>query len=225
PAIRALFSRRQQGVSEEIADIRFRRQSGGEIWTLMSARPLYDHHRTFVGAVDLFTDITERRKAEQELRDVDRRKDDFLAVLGHELRAPLAPILTAVRLLEAKGPGDPTLQKLRETIRRQTLHLSTLVDELLDVGRITAGKLRLETRRLDLRDVVRHAVEVAMPLIERRGHGLTVELPEFPLYADADPARLVQVTANLLNNAAKYSPAHGRIHVRLCEDCGMGTVS
>jgi signal transduction histidine kinase len=156
---------------------------------------------------------------------VDRRKDDFLAVLGHELRAPLAPILTAVRLLEIKGPRDPSLQKLRDTILRQTQHLSTLVEELLDIGRITAGKLRLEKQRLDLRDVVKQAVEVAMPLIDRRKHALIVDLPDSALYADADSARLVQVTANLLSNAAKYSPEHGRIQLVLREESGMGTVS
>ena len=225
PAMQALFSRRQQGVSEEIADIRFRHENGREVWMLMSARPLYDDNRAFVGAVDLFTDITERRRAEQELREVDRRKDDFLAVLGHELRAPLAPILTAVKLLEIKGPGDPSLQKLRDTILRQTQYLSTLVEELLDVGRITAGKLRLEKQRLDLRDVIKQAVEVAMPVIDRRRHTLSLDLPDAPVYADADSARLVQVTVNLLNNAAKYSPDSGRIHLTLREEGGVGTVS
>jgi PAS domain S-box-containing protein len=224
PVMQSLFERRKQGVSEEVADIRFRRGQTGEVWTLMAARPLYDESGTFMGAVDLFTDITERRRAEQELRDVDRRKDEFLAVLAHELRGPLAPIITAVKLLQAKGPRDPALQKLRETILRQTVQLSTLVDDLLDIGRITAGKLRLDKRRVDLRDVIRQAVEAATPLVDRRRHTLRVQLPAQPVCVDGDAARLVQVTANLLTNAAKYTPDGGRIEISLAEERGVGVV-
>jgi PAS domain S-box-containing protein len=223
-AMQGLFERRKQGVSEEVADIRFRRADGGEIWTLMSARPLYDSAGRFTGAVDLFTDITERRRAEQALRDIDRRKDEFLAVLAHELRGPLAPILTAVKLLQAKGPKDPTLQRLRDTIYRQTTQLSTLVEDLLDVGRITAGKLRLQTDRVDLRDVAQQAVEVSSVLIERRRHTLRVQLPDASVYVDADATRLVQVAGNLLSNAAKYTPDGGQIEVKVSEDAGMATL-
>lgn len=224
-AMQGLFERRRQGVSEERADIRFRRGDGREIWTLMSARPLYDERGSFTGAVDLFTDITDRRRWEQELRDADRRKDEFLAVLGHELRGPIAPIVTAVRLLQAKGPKDPALERFRQTILRQATQLSTLVDDLLDVGRITAGKIRLEKTRVDLRDVVKQAVETSMPLIERHQHRLEVHVPEGPAYVEADAARLAQVVANLLNNAAKYTADGGHIEVRLTEEQGMGVVS
>jgi PAS domain S-box-containing protein len=224
PAMQALFERRKHGVSEEVADIRFRRGQTGEVWTLMAARPLYDEGGTFMGAVDLFTDITERRRAEQELREVDRRKDEFLAVLAHELRGPLAPILTAVKLLQAKGPQDPSLHKLRDTILRQTLQLSTLVDDLLDIGRITAGKLRLDKRRVDLRDIVRQAVEVVTPIVERRRHTLRVQLPPEAVYVDGDAARLAQVAANLLTNAAKYTPDGGEIEITLAEHDGVGVV-
>jgi PAS domain S-box-containing protein len=224
-AMRGLFERRKRGVSEEVADIRFRRADGGEVWTLMSARPLYDAAGGFIGAVDLFTDITERRRAEEQLRNSDRRKDEFLAVLAHELRGPLAPIITAVKLLQAKGPPDAPLQKLRDTILRQTLQLSTLVDDLLDIGRITAGKLRLEKSQVDLRDVVTHAVEASSALVERRRHTLRVQLPESPVCLDADAARLVQVASNLLSNAAKYMKDGGQIDVTVREDSGMGVVS
>ena len=223
-AMRGLFERRKQGVSEEVADIRFHRADGGEIWTLMSARPLYDAAGQFTGAVDLFTDITARRRAEQDLRDVDRRKDEFLAVLAHELRGPLAPILTAVKLLQAKGPPDPALQRLRDTIYRQTTQLSTLVEDLLDVGRITAGKLRLQKGRVDLRDVAKQAVEVSSAVIERHRHTLRVQLPDAPVYLDADAARLVQVAGNLLSNAAKYTPDGGQIDLEVFEDAGMGAL-
>jgi PAS domain S-box-containing protein len=221
-AMRGLFERRKQGVSEEVADIRFRRGDSAEIWTLMAARPLYDVHGRFTGAVDLFTDITARRRAEQELRDSDRRKDEFLAVVAHELRGPLAPILMAVKLLQAKGPSDPSLQRLRDTIFRQTVQLTTLVDDLLDVGRITAGKLRLDKQRVDLRDVARQAAEVSTALIERRQHSLHWHLPDAPVEVDGDRSRLVQIAGNLLSNAAKYTPDHGHIEVVVFEDALMG---
>jgi PAS domain S-box-containing protein len=223
-AMQALFERRRRGVAEEIADIRFRRGDGREIWTLMAARPVYDEHGGFMGAVDLFTDITERRRAEEELRDSDRRKDEFLAVLAHELRGPLAPILTAVKLLQAKGPADPSLIRLRDTIFRQTMQLSTLVDDLLDVGRITAGKLRLDKARVDLRAIVHQAVEASTALVERRRHTLSVRLPDTPVYLHADAARLVQVASNLLNNAAKYTQEGGHIEIAAAEEAGMGVV-
>lgn len=224
-AMQGLFERRKRGVSEEIADIRFRRADGREIWTLMAARPLYDADGRFTGAVDLFTDITARRRAEQELRDSDRRKDEFLAVLAHELRGPLSPILTAVKLLQAKGPQEPGLERLRDTIYRQTLQLTTLVEDLLDVGRITAGKLRLDKRRVDLRDVARQAVEVSAALIERHRHTLHLRLPDDPVYLEADVARLVQVAGNLMSNAAKFTPDGGRIDLVVCRDHGMGVLS
>ena len=224
-AMKGLFERRKQGVSEAVADIRFRRGDGREIWTLMSARPLYDAEEKFTGAVDLFTDITDRRRAEEAVRESDRRKDEFLAVLAHELRGPLAPILTAVKLLQAKGPPDPALQRLRDTIQRQAMQLSTLVEDLLDVGRITAGKLRLDKRRVDLRDIAHQALEVSSALIERRRHTLRVHLPDEPIYVDGDAARLMQVAGNLLSNAAKYTPEGGQIEVTIFERDGMGAFS
>jgi PAS domain S-box-containing protein len=223
-AMRGLFERRKQGVSEAVADIRFRRADGGEIWMLMAARPLYDSEGRFTGAVDLFTDITQRRRTEEQLRDSDRRKDEFLAVVAHELRGPLAPILTAVKLLQVKGPPDPELQRLRDTIYRQTMQLSTLVEDLLDVGRITAGKLRLDRKRIDLRDVARQAVEVSAPLIERHRHTLRVRLPDNPIHLEGDVNRLIQVAGNLMSNAAKYTP-EGEIDVRVYEESGMGVLS
>ena len=157
--------------------------------------------------------------------DANRAKDHFLAVLGHELRNPLAPILTAARLLEMQGPQDPPLQRLRETIVRQTLQLSKIVDDLLDVGRIITGKLRLEQSRVELGALVRQAIESCAPLIQRRHHTLSVSLPVTPVYVEADSARLVQVLTNLLTNAAKYMPDGGRIEVSATEQAGAAMIS
>ena len=188
------------------------------------------------GAVDgIFTAVietTERVVGERRLRlrkaeaeAANRAKDHFLAVLGHELRNPLAPILTAARLLEMKGPKDPPLQRLRETIFRQTMQLSKLVDDLLDVGRIITGKLRLERTRVELGAAVREASEACASLMHRRGHRLTLDLPAVPVYLDADGARLIQVLTNLLNNAAKYMPEGGHITVTAAADEGTAAIS
>jgi len=190
-----------------------------------SAAPIRNRDGHVIGAVLVFRDITERRRGEAERRDSERRKDEFLAVLAHELRGPLAPILTAVALLKAKGPADPALQKLRDTIHRQAVQLSKLVEDLLDVGRVTAGKLHLQSSRIDLRDVVQQAIEVTNAMIEQRGHALTVQIPDMPVDVDADAPRLVQVAGNLLHNAAKFTPNNGRIDIVLRTELGMAVVA
>jgi signal transduction histidine kinase len=193
---------------------------GTEHWLLIAGRMA-----DATCMVGVSQDITRRWRLEQELRDADRRKDEFLAVVAHELRGPIAPIVTAVKLLQAMGPKDPALERFRETILRQTMQLATLVDDLLDIGRITAGKIRLDKSRIDLRDVVRQAVEASMPVIERHHHRLDVHVPEPPAHVEGDAARLAQVVANLLNNAAKYSADGGHIQITLVEEQGMGVVS
>jgi len=156
-------------------------------------------------------DLIERRKAEETLRESDRRKDEFLATLAHELRNPLAPIRNAIQLLQLKGPPDPELTWARGVIDRQTLHLTRLVDDLLDVSRITRDRLELRTAPIELGKVNQMAVETSQPAIEQRAHTLIVSvLPESGI-VDADPRRLAQVFANLLNNAAKYSEPGGTI--------------
>jgi signal transduction histidine kinase/DNA-binding response OmpR family regulator len=147
----------------------------------------------------------------RDIQEADRRKDEFLAMLGHELRNPLAPIRNAVQVMRLIGPSDPELQWSRDVIDRQLRHLTRLVDDLLDVSRITRGKIRLELAPLDVVAAVAAAVETSRPLIESRRHELTLSLPSQPLWVRADLARLAQVLSNLLNNAAKYTDEGGHI--------------
>ena len=170
-----------------------------------------DGSRLGVGAI--LQEVTERKRAEQELRDADRRKDEFLAMLAHELRNPLAPICSALDVLAAAKDDPESLEWSRDVIDRQVRHLTSLVDELLDVSRITRGKITLTKRPITVLEFLSHAIEASRPLIERRGHHLEVEIPEEPLQVDGDLTRLSQVVLNLLNNAAKYTPTGG--HIRL----------
>src|SRR5690606_7081355 len=159
-------------------------------------------------------DITERKLAEQALESADRRKDEFLAMLAHELRNPLAPLTTATELL-GRLPPDESLDELRRMIERQLNHLTRLVDDLLDTSRITTGRIVLQPRRIDLRDIVRHSLETSRPLIESRGHEIACIAPDDVVIVEADPVRLAQVVTNLLNNAAKFTPVGGRIELRI----------
>jgi CheY-like chemotaxis protein/two-component sensor histidine kinase len=146
-----------------------------------------------------------------ELKEAGLRKDEFLAMLAHELRNPLAPIRSAVKVLNLKGSGVPEARWSREIIERQVQHLTRLVDDLLDISRITRNKLVLQKSRIELAEVIGGAVDSSRPLIEQYGHTLTVSLPSRPVYVDGDAVRLSQVFQNLLNNAAKYTEGGGRI--------------
>jgi PAS domain S-box-containing protein len=184
-----------------------------------SAAPIRDRQGNVVGCVLIFRDISERRKVEEErkraekdLREADRRKNEFLAMLAHELRNPLAPIRNSLQLLRFVCPNPPDqVGHAYDIIERQLEHLVRLVDDLLDVSRITSGKIQLQKERVDLAAVVARAVESAQPLIDARRHTLEIKLPADRLTVAADPVRLAQVLWNLLNNAAKYTPAGGRI--------------
>jgi PAS domain S-box-containing protein len=159
----------------------------------------------------LFNDITERVRAEQSLKDADRRKDEFLATLAHELRNPLAPIRSALDLLRLMDAAAPELRMARDVIDRQVDQLVRLVDDLLDVSRITFGKVQLRREPIDLRSVAEDALATSKPLLQEAGHRLSVRLPPAPLLADGDAMRLSQVISNLLNNAARYTPHPGEI--------------
>jgi signal transduction histidine kinase len=160
---------------------------------------------------DLEREIDERRGAEEALRIVDRRKDEFLATLAHELRNPLAPVRNALHLLQAAGSDARTQADARAIIDRQVRQMVRLVDDLLDVSRITTGKLALRRERVELRAVGAAALEAVEPLVRERRHQLSVELPPAGVTVNADPTRLAQVFLNLLNNAAKFTDPGGRI--------------
>jgi PAS domain S-box-containing protein len=163
----------------------------------------------------------ENVRVEEALRQADRRKDEFLALLGHELRNPLAPILTALELMKLRGRG---LERERAVIERQVRHMVQLVDDLLDISRITRGKIQLRRARVEVSQAVAEAVEIASPLLEQRSHNLSLDVDGERLVVDGDPVRLAQIFANLLTNAAKYTEPGGHIEVRIAPR-GDGFVS
>jgi PAS domain S-box-containing protein len=170
----------------------------------------------------LFSDITQRLVTEQDLRrlneelaQANRRKTEFLATLAHELRNPLAPLSNGLHLMRMASTKPEVLEKTRQMMERQIQHMVHLVDDLLDVARISTGKVELRRQRMDLKEVVATAVETSASLIDAGGHKLNVEVPSEPLPMDADPTRIAQVVSNLLNNAAKYTPPGGRISLKV----------
>ena len=191
---------------------------GAVVRTLLSASPLYDSEGRSRGAVAAILDVTELKRREELLREADRRKDEFLAILAHELRNPLAPIRNSLHILRLTATHDPTAVRVGEIMERQVDHLVRLVDDLLEVSRITRGKIELRKELADIAAIVRSAVETSRPLIDAAGHQLRVSGPEEPLAVEGDPVRLAQVLANLLNNAAKYTEDEGEIWLTVCRD-------
>lgn len=198
---------KREGAAE--AEYRYRHPTRGLRW-IHSRAGLVDEGvpKLIVG---MSLDVTERRKAEEELKDVNQRKDEFLAMLAHELRNPLAPIRNAAQILRAHSTGQPELEWARTIIERQTRHLVRLVDDLLDVSRMVRGKIALRKSRIDVVEVIQHAIDTSQPLIRARGHRLHVNLPRGPVMIEGDLIRLAQAVANLLNNAAKYTDEGGEI--------------
>jgi two-component system CheB/CheR fusion protein len=182
------------------------RPDGERWWGLYAATRLDEQE-----GVAFVVDVTERRQAEASLRDADRRKNEFLATLAHELRNPLAPITTAAQILRLKDVPEPLVDKAHQTIERQVGQMVRLVDDLLELSRITHGKIEFRRQRVLLSDVVDTAVESATPLIDQARHRLSVNMPPEPLFVYADPMRMAQIFANLLHNAAKYTPEGGEI--------------
>ncbi|WP_051299901.1 PAS domain-containing protein [Methylobacter luteus] len=173
--------------------------------------PLYDNAAEITGFGVIVEEITERKQAEEALHEADRRKDEFLAMLAHELRNPLAPISNAVQIMKRPNLDETRLAWCRDVIGRQVEHLVRLVDDLLDVSRISRGKIELKKEPLAVSTIVQRAVETSQPLIDVSRHEFSVHLPPEPVYVEGDLVRLSQVVSNLLNNAAKYTDAGGCI--------------
>jgi signal transduction histidine kinase len=171
----------------------------------------------------LQAEVSERVRAQEALEAADRRKDDFLAMLSHELRNPLAAIQGAIELMQLKKLDDTQLVWARDVLSRQNRHLSRLIDDLLDVSRITRGKLTLHTEPVELREVMEHALETVRPLMESRRHQLTVSISNLPLHVRGDAVRLSQVMCNLLTNAAKYTDEGGKVELTLASEAGSGS--
>jgi PAS domain S-box-containing protein len=202
-------------VSNEIEMVR---ADGSIIYVQNDVEPLYDTHGEIYGCVSVCVDLTDRKVAEAGLRNADRRKDEFLATLSHELRSPLAPIRSALEVIRLARGDQELIERARATMERQLLHLVRLTDDLLDVARITQNKVQLRRERVDLRGAVQSAVEATRPLIDAQAHTLTVHLPEAPLWADVDFTRITQALSNILSNAAKYTEPGGRIVIAVSKD-------
>jgi len=187
--------------------------------------PDLDLQGAVCGWIGTITDITERKRLEQHLRAADRQKDEFLAMLAHELRNPLAPIRYALAAAKKSG-GMPELQaRAGEVIERQVTHMTRLLDDLLDVSRITRGRLELQKRPTELTAVLADAIEAVRPAVDAKRHEISIELPERPVRLEADSVRLAQVFSNLLINAVKYTDPGGHIRLRALQESGEVVVS
>jgi PAS domain S-box-containing protein len=207
------FLRMTESLSREATDVTLAGR-----WLHVAVDPLRSPQGTLRGALGIVSDVTDRRRMEEELRrraeelaDADRRKDEFLAMLAHELRNPLAPILNCLGIIRQESPGPPDVAPALEIAERQVRHMARLLDDLLDVSRFIQGKIRLKKGPVEFSTVVAHAVETSTPLIESKRHRLVLQLPADPLWVQGDPTRLEQAVTNLLNNAAKYTEPEGVI--------------
>lgn len=207
-------------------EMRYLEDDGSERWLRVSAAPLRDDDGKVLGACSVVQDMTAAKRAEQALKDADRRKNEFLATLAHELRNPLAPISNGLYLLREGKVEGPAATEVRDMLDRQVRHLVRLVDDLMEVSRIAGGKVTLRKQSVPLDDLLRNAIETSRPLLDASAHRLTLDLPDEPLHLRADPVRITQVFANLLNNAAKYTDPGGQIalHARAEDDDVVVTV-
>lgn len=187
---------------------------GRTIWVIARGTAVRDDEGRVVGLRGTLQDITERKLIEEALREADARKDEFLATLAHELRNPLAPIRNGLAILRVTDPGSGAGVRARELMERQLSYLVRLVDDLLDVSRVSQGKVVMKKEVTSLQAVVDLALETSRPLIDAGGHQLTVHLPAEPILLQVDPTRVAQVVSNLLNNAAKYTPHGGHVTLR-----------
>ncbi len=230
-AARACWERARQRRTVEEVEIRFRAVDGSYGWFLCRLAPIQGEDGRVARFIGAGMNIDERRRTEallqyanEQLREANANKNDFLGVLSHELRNPLAAIRNGTHVLQRTTPDAPQAKRARQIIARQTDHLARLVDDLLDITRISRGKIQLRRERLDLRDIVRRACEDHRSLFEEGSLALTVDVPEAPVWVDADPTRVGQVIANLLSNASKFTPPRGSVAVQLRQQVGEAEI-
>jgi PAS domain S-box-containing protein len=215
----------RQAIEQSIAartpyDVHYRTthpDTGAVKWVRAIGRTFYAADGNPIRFDGVTLDVSEQKQAEAELKEADRRKDEFLATLAHELRNPLAPIRTGLELIRMVGPLDQ-LAEVQSMMERQLLQMTRLVDDLLDVSRLTTGKFALRKERLELGDVISAALETSLPVIEQQGHALNVVVPDEPIFVDGDRVRLAQVVSNLLINSAKYTHRGGTIRLSAARD-------
>lgn len=224
------IERRRQGITEQF-DFRYRRRDGSELWAIVSTRPRFNRQGEFIGVLAMLTDITERKQVEKEreqslareqearqlAEEASRMKDEFLAVVSHELRSPLNAILGWCQLLRTRSFDAETTSKALETIERNAQAQNQLIEDLLDVSRIIRGKVRLYARPLNLVQVIETALDTVRPTAENKDIQIQAQLDDVGSI-NGDPDRLQQVLWNLLSNAIKFTPEGGRIEVRLHTD-------
>jgi PAS domain S-box-containing protein len=200
------------------------RKDGTLFWANVIVTAVHDQRGELLGFAKVTRDMTERRRLE-ELERSSRMMSQFLAMLAHELRNPLAPMRNAVTLMQLEPLASPTLRSSRDIIDRQLSHVTRLVDDLLDIGRLTTGKIRLRKELVSVAEIAGRAAETARPLMEARRHHLSIQLPPRPVHINADPTRLSQILQNLLVNAAKYTPEGGRVQLQAQAADGFVTIS
>ncbi len=199
------------------------RKDGSLFWANVVVSAIHDEQGSLVGYAKVTRDMSDRRRLE-ELERSSRRMNEFLAMLAHELRNPLAPIRNAVTIMQLEPMASPTLRNCRDVIDRQLAQVTRLVDDLLDVGRLTTGKIKLRKEPVRLADVVARSTETVRPVLEARRHTLTLQMPPGDVHVNGDPTRLSQVLQNLLINAARYTPDGGRITIVLREAGGLAEI-
>ncbi|MGC1175916.1 hybrid sensor histidine kinase/response regulator [Polaromonas sp.] len=193
------------------------RHDGSVFWANVVIAPIYDAAKQLRGFAKVTRDMSERRRL-HELENSSKRMSEFLAMLAHELRNPLAPIRNAITILQLEPSPSPMVRSSRDMIDRQLSHMTRLVDDLLDVGRLTTGKIRFKAETVSYAQVVARSVEAVRPLMDARRHQLTVDMPDSGLWVQGDATRLAQVLQNLLTNAAKYTPEGGQIELKVWQE-------
>jgi len=205
-------------------EFRLRRHDGVYRWLVEEGVPRHLPDGQFAGYVGVCIDITQRMQWERALRETDRRKDEFLSTLSHELRNPLAAVSTATNVLSNSRDDADRVGEMAAIIERQSSQLVRLIDDLLDVSRISRGKVKLERRHIDIADVVRKVLVDCGSVCEQKGLDLVGHLPERPVLVDADPVRMAQVVTNLLDNACKFTPSGGQVRVSVGQECGQAVI-